>query len=701
MSVKAINLKLTGTTTPITSYDQTKINIGTLIKKYTGAGNTDKFIGPNIIGMARPMETAASIAVGFPYAVRVNDDLDWVFLSEVSAAAATRRIILYEYTRSTSTFLWKGFITLTYPTATTHTIRGFRVARNLYTTGTVEVNGTAVTGTSTAWQTDRLSVGTRIGFGSTDASTITTWYEISTIGGDGSITLATSAGTIPAGTSYVIDDIVIITQNTNATTTNGGLFIAKGIKPELFTPTGTVIAAATTIDNIRAVYWLADASTVTNTISCGAALDDRISWTDQRLYVPDSTGAKIYTYNIRKNLTLTAGKDTTSLVATTGIQALTGTISQANNGIIATLGHGPGSGVKSLYFVTTTRVYRAALSGITAASTTWQSDAMLEVPPGLAQTMAASSVLTTLDYAPDIDRLIVNTTNTRGYITNYNSTSLQFDHIYLLEDKQLDQAAADVKVYNKPGHQGLPFYIHYLNGLMYMVRGTTILANNQVYTLPIGAHKTYAINENQLLITPKFDVSDSNKLYNIAISNIKSLGTSPFELPLEPYDLYYRTSGISDNSGVWTALDSSGDLSALTGVTEIQFAIAFQTIGGHCIPARIMSLCLVYEDTTTDSHYEPSIAKSSIASNIFAYRQKTAWGSSIPDLRIRLTNAVTNVSIIDDSVTASAYGTWEYSTDGTIWNVWSSAADSVGNYIRYTAGSLPGSTKIRSLLTQV
>ncbi len=703
MSTKAINFKFTGSTTAISSYDQTKTNLGTLIKQYTGALSTDKFAGPAKIGMARPMEQSTAIPGIYPHVIPFSSTIDWVFLADNASAAATRRIILYEYNKETSIFNWKGFITLTYPTATTHTIKGFRVSRELYTTGTVGVSGTAVTGSGASWLTDRMSIGCRIGFGSTDPSAISTWYEISAIGGENSITLTSSAGTISAGTSYVIEDIILITSTTNATATNGGLFVSKGIKPELFISTGTTIPAATTVDNIRAVYWLADASTVTNTISCGSALDSRTSWTNQLVHVLDSTGPKVYCYNFRAALTLTAGKDTTTNVIKTGNQAVTGTIAQTNNGRVGTLSHGPGSGILSLYFVTTTRVYRCALTGLTNGSTTWQSDAMVEVPPGGTTTYLATGVMTSCEISSGIDRLVISTSGAAGvrsYVTQYNTTSNPFDHIFLNDDKQQDQSTSDSGGVVHPAILASPFSIWSENGILYLARVGTTAAINQLYSLPIGAHWYYAINNSELLITPKFDISDSSKLYNLYVNDVERLGTDTFSLATEPYRVYYRTSGISDNSGSWNLLDESGDLSGASG-TEIQFAFSFKVIGTTCVPSRIMGLSLIYEDKSTDGHYQPSVANSSITSNIFAYRQSILWNSNIPNMRIRLYNAVTGTLILDDNITSSAYGTWEYSSNnGASWNTWLNTADVVGNYIRYTATSLPGSTRIKALLTQ-
>ena len=703
MATKAINFKFTGATTPISSYDQTKTNLGTLIKQYTGALSQDKYAGPAKIGMTRPMEQSTAIPGIYPHVVTFSDTIDWVFLADNATAAATRRIILYEYNKTNSTFNWKGFVTLTYPTATLHTIRGFRVSRELYTSGTVGVSGTSVTGSSTNWSSDRMSVGSRIGFGSTDPTQISTWYEISSIGGDTSITLSSSAGTISSGTPYVIEDIMIITSTTNATVTNGGLFVSKGIRPEIFTPGGTTIPAATTVDNIRAVYWLADAATVTNTTAAGSSLGTRTSWTDQRVYVLNVTGAAVFVYNFRAALTLTAGKDTTTNIIKTGNQTVTGTLSQANNGRVGTLSHGPGNGIESLYFATTTRIYRSDISSITNGSTTWQSDTMVEIPPGGTTTYLASGAMTSCEISTGIDRLVITTSGAAGvrsYVTKYNTSSDPFDHIFLVDDKQQDQSTSDSGGVPHPAILASPFSVWSENGILYLARVGTTAAINQLYTLPIGSHWTFAINNNELLITPKFDISDSSKLYNIYINDIERLGTDTFSLATEPYRVYYRTSGISDNSGSWNLLDDSGDLSGVNG-TEIQFAISFKVIGTTCIPSRIMGLSLIYEDQSTDGHYQPSVANSSITSNIFAWRQSILWGSNIPNMRIRLYNATTGSLILDDNVTSSSFGTWEYSSDnGSSWNAWLDTEDTVGNYIRYTASSLPGGVRIKALLTQ-
>ena len=170
---------------------------------------------------------------------------------------------------------------------------------------------------------------------------------------------------------------------------------------------------------------------------------------------------------------------------------------------------------------------------------------------------------------------------------------------------------------------------------------------------------------------------------------------------VEPVAMYYRTAGIVDNSGAWTSLTGEADLSGVGPAAQIQFKIVFNLIGTTCIPTQIDSFLVTWEDNnTTDSHYEPSVDKSSVAGLVFAYRQGTAWSMTIPNMRMRIYNATTGLLQLDDNSASPAYGTWQYSTDGTNWNSWSTSADAVGNYIRYTATSLTAGITARALLTQ-
>ena len=669
------------------------------------------------------LETSAgTIAGGTSFVIDKNVQIDWMFLTDNAAAAATRRTTLFTYNRNTSVFTWKGAIIHTFPTATNHTVRGFRAVYQKYTTGTVGVSTATVTGSGTTWSADRIFIGSRIGFGSTDPTQISTWYYVNAIGSDTSITIQvnpTASGTggtaanisIAGGTAYVIEDLRILHTTTNATATNGGLYMTGSVSYDDFiTVTGTTIAAAVSTDKVKAVYWLADASTVTNTAACGLAIDDRDSWTQQFCYVLDTATVKVFKYNFRKALTLATGKDTTCLTLATGNQAVTGTISQANNGRVGILSHGPGSGVKSLYFATTTRIYRAAITNITASSTTWQSDVMVETPTGGTGTYTASSIMSSVEIADQIDRLIITTTgagaapaHNRAYVTQYKTDSSAFDHMFLSDTRQQDQSTADSDSVPHVSQQAAVLSVWSEGGLAYFSRSGTTSTVAITYAVPIGADWAYADGTvKQRLYTPAMDTSSAVKLTRVYVNDARYLGSGNLTLPTEPIRIYYRTTGISDDSGSWTLVDQTGDLTSAVAGNEVQFAIEFRMLGSHCLPDRVYNICCVYEDNTTDSHYQPSVAQSSTSGKRFAWRFSTAFGGTVPTLRIRLYNAVTGGLLLDDTTTASASGTWEKSTnDGSSWGSYNTTDK--GNdttYIRYTPTTLADNIKVRALLTQ-
>ncbi len=176
-------------------------------------------------------------------------------------------------------------------------------------------------------------------------------------------------------------------------------------------------------------------------------------------------------------------------------------------------------------------------------------------------------------------------------------------------------------------------------------------------------------------------------------------------LPTEPYRAYYRTTGITDDSGAWTLIDYSGNISGAVGANAIQFMLEFRTIGAFSQPNRIYNVGVTYEDNTTDSHFQPSAGKSSVTLKQFAWRHSTAfgvsYGSVIPNLRIRLYDAVGGGLVLDDTSAAPLLGTFQKSTDnGGTWGDFTTVDKINDNtYIRYTPTNLGDNIKVRALLT--
>jgi len=691
-----------GPTGSISSYTSSLCSLGTLFKQYSGSYN---YVAPLATTYASLPEIS-TFNTSYPHVYRWSDRYYWIFTADISAAALTRRIVMYQYDKYTDACSLVGSILLNFSG-----ISGNKTSRSVgglvyrHTTGTVAApNTTTITGTSTQFQTERIAVGSRIGFGSTDPTKITTWYNITAIASDTSLTIDQTV-TVEGGTAYVIEEIRIAYVCTNVTAANGGLFLVKGLNPSVFTA-NTTIAEASSTDNVRAVYFLKDAATNNNTVACGIGVDDEIDKTQHDCYVLNAdatTTARIYKFNLRASLTVSSGASTSAFSFRTGGATTTGTIATAVNGRVFSVNHGTASGIKSFWFATTTRIYRCALTDITNGGISHLSDAMVEVPAGSSTTYPLSANMSQVDYANSIDRLIIPTAAApfRMHITQYKTDASQFEKYIVPDLGRLKSSTTSNETALTISSRALSHNVWTEDGILFTVPASTITGINTLYIYPaLGADWTYADSTNQYIITPKMATLNASKLYRAYVTNKEIEGGESLGSATDGFKLYARTSGIDDNSGGWTLLNPNFDLTGLTPGTHIQFKIYFETLSDLCVPTKIYSICCVYEDGSQDYHYEPSLTYSSATNRVFAWRQAQSWGSNIPNLRIRLFNVANGLMIHDDDITASAYGTWEYSTNGSVWNTWSAAQDTVGNYIRYTATSLPNNITVRALLTQ-
>lgn len=686
---------LSDTTLPTkntTGYNSSYTSVGTLMYQSGGA------IGPMPVKVARPRGESTAFEVIFPSVIPWSPTVDWIFLIEGGAAAATRRIMLYEFNRSTNAFTWKGYITLTFPTATNHTVRGFAMSYEVYSTGTVSVSGTSVTGTGTSWSTNRMKAGSRIGFGSTDPNQIGTWYEISSIGSDTSITLTGSAGTIAANSVYCIEDLEAVVTTTNATTTNGGLFLAKGLKYENFVSGGTTISAASSTDNVRAVFWLADASTVTNTVACGNALDDKESWTTQYVYCLDTTATpKVYKYNIRASLSgLSSGKSTASFAYATGTQTVAGTTSQQNNGEVITTIGGTGAGVKCLYFVTTTRIYRAKIADIVNGNTVWISDCMVEIPPGSASTFAATSAMAYVEHLDFIDDFVIYTTGAssiRSYVTDYNAYIPAFESIIGVDSKQLDQASSDSNAAAHPSVGVSQLISWNEEGMSYILRQNSSSTLNQLYAVPLSACYTHTWQDGreQYVITPALPTPNGATLYRAYVNKLLAHGGSDaFAILPEVVRVWYRVNGIEDDSGGWTLLSDNGDLTGVKTGSDIQFRLAFKVMGMYQLPSKVYSVCVVYEtDNDIPSHLQWNMGDTSTSTGIVGFIQNGTYGS-VPDLSISYYRSDDDSLIFTQASTGSTYGTFQYWNGSTWASGLGTDTDNIRRRFNPTTGILTG-----------
>lgn len=659
-----------------TGYNSSKVNLGTMFTTFT-----DGSVSVQPIAVARPyVAGAASVPVALGCAVSFNSYVDYIFGSDSTTAATTRRVALYRYSKQNGSLDYLGFLQLNFPTnATAYTIRGIQASYNSYTAGYVNAVGWAITGTNTSWITDGMCVGSRIGFGTVDASLITNWYEITAIFSETALGINTFLPTSLTNSVYCIDDLRLVLAMTNANQGFSGLYTVKGLRFENFAINSQNIGftTLTTVDNRRSVYFL-DTFPTTFSTACGTDLEPFNSWQSQSAYLlSGTTNPRVFKYNIRAPLSgIVSGISTSAFLSVTGAQAsVVGTLSQYGNGRLATAQHGPGLGASSLYYTTTSSVYRAPISGITSGSTTWNAERMIENPPGTSSTYSLSTTMNTVDYMPGNDRFLIytqSTFSTRHYVTRYG-VNTEFSGIFALDAKQIDSAASftDIVPSGISATLGATNFSYTLGNITYVFRDNTGTALGNIYThnftSDFGADQV--AGNSQFIITPVFNCP-GNVLFDSVYVNIqRSYNTNLYnQNPPEPIKTWYRTSGFVNNTGIWTSVPVGGALSSIGVSTLIQFKVALRTIGNYCYPNRIYAVGLNYENSADlPSYLNWNYSDSLSTSGTVGFIQNYYYGG-VPNLQIDYFDSATNVNILTQTGVATTNGSFQF-WSGSNWVV--------------------------------
>lgn len=708
MSKVAVEHVFNGVTTAITEYNPNVTSLGSGIKQYSGSNSDDFYVSTFPSSIFNIPEVAVG-SMFMPHVYQWSEDIYWVFMASNAGAAVTRNLTLFEFNKSNSTITYKGFVTLPGTTIIGNkTVRSLRGLVYEHTTGTVSTTGTTsiISGSSTEFQTERIASGARIGFGSTDPTQVTQWYEIDTISSNTSLTINGSVN-LSGGTSYVIEEIRLLVGISNATTTSGGLYLLKGLNYSTFQSAGTTITEAS-VDNVRGTYRLIDAATSTLISIMGSATNDETSKTEHIVYVLNSDSAttvRIHKFNIRASLsTITSASTTDAWLYKTQAVTVTGTITTVNNGRSFTVNHGSASGINSVWFATSTRIYRCTETDILSNSSSFISDFMIETPPGGTSSFLATAGMSQVDYTESLDRIFIPTSSQRFgiYIAQYNTSPLtSFEKIFGSNQNRVKTSltasgtvdglfpTATTTIWSEDGY-------------LFVVPNITTSGLNWLYIFPFIADGYYSSTTNQRVITPKLSTLGASQFYRVYVEHSEYLGNYNLGFPGESYRIYWRTTGIDDNTGAWTEVNPDGDLSSVLANDYIQFMIELDVFGEVCVPQKIYSICCLYDNFTTDSHYQPSIKFSDYINKRFAWWFGTAWGTTVPNLRVRLYDADNNNLIVDDN-TENPSGTFEKSTDGGVtWTAYNNSDRSNSNtYIRYTPASIADNIKVKFLLTEL
>jgi hypothetical protein len=687
-------------TTNYLSYDSSKINLGYLMMK--GDDSIGNYISPIESKFIRGYEIQGFNNNSSVGTLEYGNNI-WVFYGNGDVVSGVKNIYLSVYDKSTNEIEYKGYIVSTPVISTSHTIRGLTPSMEYHTGGTITVNGSSVSGVGTSWLSDGVCSGNRIGFGSTNSSDITTWYEISSVDSNTGLTITrglftdgkTSNLSITANTSYVIEDFRILYAFYASTATYTGVQLLKGLRYELFNINSpTTIGVSTTVDNIRATYRLLDSATTSATFRPnGLVLLPKTNFSQQDMYVisyPSATNISIQKFNTRANLTVTAGRSDSAYVLTTASIVHNGTNTGGYNSMI--LGDGD-----NMYVTHYTRISRIPISGVTAGSTTFIADQMVENPVGTSTTFPLSSQMFQSHYLPTINRFYVS--HVQGTIRNYlfeYSVGGSFEKPIHINDT-VQQSSYNIFNIDTLTTNFIsdPLSSVYCGGISFISRYSSD-NNNILYTLPIEADKDYLNLNNSFIITPEIYTTSASTYNKVLIDYQTFYNTDRFVNPRESFDVYYRTTGITTNTGSWELLPEDGSISGSS--SSIQFRFTFRTAGVYSVPTKIYGITILYDSNgipKSITNYEPSLSETNKASQIFSWRQRTLFNTTIPNLKINIYDTSNNSLLLEDSTILNNYGYWEYSSDnGDNWNPWDNTQNNEGNYVRYNATGLTANNLI-------
>lgn len=693
----------------ITSYDSNITLLGSLFTQESGTHESNCFVSPLRIGIARYEHIFYQ---SLPSAIYYDETEDWIFQAELTAGV-NRRISFWKYNKKTFEWSHRGVIK-TGVVGIIETVRGLRAVLDEYVSGSVSSNGSSLTiyGTDTQWQSSNLCSGNRIGFGSNTRTGIDRWYEIASIDSDSQITLSGDNVSLSSGTPYVIQDLRIVMSCFGGVSISGGIFVAKGLRPELFTPIETQIPSGGTTDNQTGVYWLKDAPTVSNTGACGCAIDvSKTDWNTHYVYVVNSiTGPKtnLYKYNIRQNLNGTLesnGGSTASHVLTTATQEVQYAPNAYGNGIITSLNHGPEPLEPSLYYIANRGLQRINVKRI-KNNANWTDDAMSFKPPGGTQTFYLDPrYINTVDDSGILDKLILMSTHansSRSLVSKYYSDGgKNADGIFEACTFMLHNNSGGVdrlpKIYNPVN---VSTYISIIQGMMYVNRTTTITTYQQMFAIPIGADWLSAEQTNQRIITPKLYTERCKEFQRVYVNNNQSMGTGVSEYPTDPYRIYYRIHGIDNNTGKWIPVPVNGIFNDGVNSESIQFMLEFKTLGMFMNYPKIYSLGIAYVHDESDDNLLYSQTKSDPNTKEYVWWFKSAYGTIVPELEIKIYDQKTDAIIFIDSSASSLYGNWYKSIDsGATWNTYDDTdLTNTTTYLKYSATALYDNIQTTAIL---
>jgi hypothetical protein len=685
-------------------YDSDKLSVGRFQKLFTGSNDLyDNYIsslpafnysfGEDYYNFLNRRDNTQRY---FQYirAIKISENIIWIFILRYHASGSNiRGIEFFTFNRSSWSVTWNGSLNITFNSNQAAGDIDFDIMYEKTTEGYVEtVDGSfLISGTNTVFLDRKISINSRIGFGSNDPTKISQWFTISEIISNTKLTINGVSNVIGKYVRYVIEEIrFVVATNVN------GLYYVKGIVPEDFSVNNPIntIAVSSGLDRRKLVYNLRDANTNSFVNIAGIAIGPKIDENTQYLYVKNSRNiyndTKFFVFNLRKDLTVVNNYDITAFYFSSGF------LPSLNR-------YGHFFGLK--YIKPKSGIYKDK----DLLMFRMQYDILLVEPHKIIK-----------DGKYFFDTSLSLARGSVPYVRSYDSQNTPDFHYDSYTDSFIWPPYSD-KPMNimhlgfgeqevRWFHMGYTFssesfkknirdYSHHLNGsgqkYLSSVDGILFLSNyntqyqypylTHMHVYPIGSDCDLPSEPENRVICPKISTINFSKLTRLQVDNQHMTGENPdFSLPNDPYRVFYRTEGIEDNSGAWTKLTEDFTLSHINLKTHIQFMFNFKQ-GLTLIPARVYSYALVGEKL----ELLPNIFRfnsnvSNLSGNIFGFEQIKVNSNSF-NLKITIYREKDNKILFTQTSSSTQFGTFQY----FIVNNWVSGvgSNSIGTLRRFVFNS--------------
>ena len=674
-----------------TGYDSSYVNLGYLMNRYSGANKYDNYVSPLRL---EHIFNAANYYNNIFYfmfkVIRYTKNLDYIFITNQSS---TQNILYMIYNRKENKFYQGGVVNIF-----------FRVSNNMYiydanifvdssSDGYVTVSGNTVTGTNTKFNSLKFSVGSRIGFGSTNPETITEWYEVASIISDTSLTLTeTLSKTYPQNSPYIIEEVSMISANYWATSPYnlGGVYITKGMNFTFMKHNNTV-PFATTVDRIRATYRIINPGT--NLIINGWSLAalPKTSNDEHIFYVLIDQGntIRIACFDAEAPLTLTAGESTSAFkFITKSYDCING----ADTLRMFCLPTGPGRNKHNIYFRSgsATVLQRIDLNDLKQDADLFGQDHGYVRSLGNAYRGYNNVGPSNARYIPNLEQMLFSgsTNAVLPYDTNYP--------YYYTEFGEINGENSDYRMPSKDtvSHLRESLNFNISDGLWYYVANQYKLG-----VFPGEADWRFASRNNARIITHSIDTSHITKFNKLLVHHPEILGSHDLGSMPEPFRVYFRTEGISDDTGDWSLLNDSFDMSFIMPKDNIQFMFEFRVLGKASVPNRIYGLSISYfVDDDLPTGFEWNLYDSNSSSSIIGFEQ-TSVLNTLGNLKITYYLSESDEEVFTAYSTENINGSFQY-WNGSSW-INGVGPNMLGAKRRFTASHYLPSTDVYAKITLV